>query len=109
MKITEADFIKKITHNSYEPSVDNDFNDPDQNYIRFRKGKRQFQIKGVIGNLYIVAVGLGPNGIGFKTVAKHINICDLGEVIKGYKTMTASWRTYHPYDNRPSKQLAVIF
>ena len=65
----EADSIaQKFNHSSFKCETWNDFNEPDQFYVRvFYKGF-QVLIKGAnMYNTKLVFVGLGDHGIGFKS------------------------------------------
>lgn len=74
MLLEDAKLIKK-DFAQFEPLVCQDFQGVDNYYVGVYSNRddSQYLIKGAMNRLYIVAVGLGDYGIGFKTLLLHIS------------------------------------
>ena len=70
MTETQAIDIRSLLRGLRPDKIENDFGLDDGYYFRVSRGNRNFQIKSTKLALRVIEVGLGDNGIGWKTVLK---------------------------------------
>ena len=62
--------------------------DHDAYFIRLHIKDRSFQLQGTPDNFRLVEVGIGENGIGFKTVFRYILTLDINETLQKIRKLS---------------------